>query len=119
MDTNLIAEILRQAAGGSSTSGMNLNLLLIGIAAIAPTLVALAAYLQAKAAKVMVESNEVTLEKVHTAVNSERTAMLDVIKKLREELSDVIRVAAIAKTEAVEKPMTEARIIELIRQNKT
>jgi len=38
---------------------------------------------------------------------------------LREELSDVIRVAAIAKTEAVEKPMTEARIIELIRQNKT
>lgn len=131
MDTNLIASILKEMAAQSSSSGsVNVNFLMIIVAAVAPTLVALAAYLQAKASKILSEDNAVTLEKVHTAVNSERTAMLEVIKNLRQEMSEMVKGNAVLhEREAAEQraailkaevppapPLTEARIIELIKQ---
>lgn len=99
MDTNLLQILVTQMANqgtkGSGDSGLS-TLVIAGIillAAVAPTLVSLAAYWQAKAAKISGEENKksvadtaVSMEKVHIAVNSERAAMLELVNNLRLEV---------------------------------
>lgn len=138
MDTNLIHILVTtmlanqnktQAAGGPD--GLS-NLLIAGLlllAAVAPTLVSLASYLQAKALKL--ESLEVksttaqtlgvvskldatsketavTLEKVHVAVNSERSATLALVGKLREEILGLVEDKA---TTAADQKGKDAAIV--------
>lgn len=93
MDTNLISQLLtalvqRQA----ETPGMPMSTML-WIAAIAPTLASIAAYISAKASKDEARASKDEakagrddIQKVHEAVNSERTAMVDEVKRLRDEI---------------------------------
>lgn len=99
MDTNLlqilVTQLANQSASGHGDNGLS-NLLVSGmilLAAIAPTLVSLAVYFQAKAAKLSSDDNKksaadaaVSIEKVHIAVNSERAALLEVVNNLRAEV---------------------------------
>jgi predicted nuclease with TOPRIM domain len=91
MDTNAISSILnalslRQDADNSTTWMIVTGMI---ISAIAPTLAGVAAYLSAKAAKLKSVEMQEEVVKIHTAVNSERTAMLAEVKALRDQILEI------------------------------
>lgn len=59
------------------------------LTAIAPTLAALTACLLAWATRVKTQEIAASVDKVHTAVNSERTAMLAELKQAKEEILEI------------------------------
>ena len=96
MDTNLVMLLLKVVAAQTAqpaTSTPSVMIFTMFFAAIAPTLAGVAAYLQARAAKVDTAATRksafdtaTSVEKVHVAVNSERTAMLAEVKALKDEI---------------------------------
>lgn len=99
MDTNIVAAVAAAIAAQQPVPAAPVNehtmLLIVGmiIAAVAPTLAAIAAYFSSRAAKSNTEETKKlatntaeTVEKVHTAVNSERTAMLTKLQNLSDEI---------------------------------
>ena len=113
------------------------SLAVIIIAAAAPTLAAFVAYLQAKASKIKSEENAQTLGEVKHSVNSERSEMMGLLKKQDLEIAALKELVATRlatqeekkrgeeKAVAVENAtvkagasMTEARVLELIKQTK-
>jgi len=98
MDTNLTLILIKALTDQKTSSphdGNQLIVLVIGmiIAAVAPTLAAIAAYYKARAseantAEIKKEAINTTesVKEIHIAVNSERSAMLMEVKNLRDEI---------------------------------
>lgn len=76
MDTNLVTAILTAKAQSNNT----MQIVVMIICALTPTLAAIAAWLQSKASNV--KSDE-----VKALVNGRETGMFDELKKLREEVT--------------------------------
>lgn len=95
MDTNTVNLLIQQLIQNRTGSDGKIPLLVIGmiIAAIAPTLAAVATYIQSRAAlantqksKEVAENTANEVGKIHVAVNSERSALLEEVRKLRDEI---------------------------------
>ena len=128
MDTNLISALVNALADKqvpASSSGVGSTVLIVMIlAALAPTLTSLVGLLQAKTNAALSEKNSQTLDKVHTAVNSERTEMIKEVKNLRAEVALLLQIRAVqaehklGEDKASSTALTEAKVLEMIKQNK-
>ena len=127
MDTNLLTVLVSALAdkqvshsGGVGSTG----LIIIVLAALAPTLTSLVGLIQAKTNAAISDKNSQTLDKVHTAVNSERTEMIKEVKNLRAEVALLLQIRAVqaehklGEDKASVTAVTEAKVLELIKQNK-
>ena len=127
MDTNLLAALVNALADKqvSNSAGMgSTGLIIIVLAALAPTLTSLVGLIQAKTNAAISDKNSQTLDKVHTAVNSERTEMMKEVKNLRAEVALLLQIRAVqaehklGEDKASATAITEAKVIEMIKQNK-
>lgn len=93
MDTNIIAIIAKLMA--DKNDGNQNTLLIVGmvLAAITPTLAAIASWIQSRAAMKNTEEAKKTatetatsVKEIHLSVNSERAAMLEQVRQLRDEI---------------------------------
>lgn len=78
MDTNAVAQLLElvKAMKGES-AGVTMTQLIIF--ALVPVIGSIAAWINSRATKL-------ATKQIHEAVNSERTAMIDTVKELRDEI---------------------------------
>lgn len=116
MDTNLVNVLitaLEKNRGGSEMSQIIVAGFIL-LAAVAPTLLGVLNYFQAKAAKM--ESGEAklsaaatakTVDEVHIAVNSEKTALLASLEALRLEVLSLSKDKAASNAHAQDRIKTE------------
>lgn len=97
MDTNLAKIVIDLLANQPPPSSSNNTVLIVTIicASLASTLTAVAAFIQSRASKTTAEKTSETVKEVHTAVNSERTAM---VQKLEDLTAEILRLHGDKKT---------------------
>lgn len=79
------------------------------LTAVAPTLAALTACLLTWANRIKTQEIATSVDKVHTAVNSERTLMLEELKKAKEELLNISTKFATLQEMDRERPRPRGR----------
>jgi len=110
MDTNLVT-MLVQALAKNTTPVQNttLDALEMILRFIGPLLTAVVLFIQARTAT--------SLEKVHVAVNSERSKMQEDLKNLRVEITQLVAAKAVSEEHA-RGEVTQARVVAAVVEGK-
>lgn len=123
MDTNLVAAVAAAIAAQphpAPATAQDNTLIIVGmiITAIMPTLAAIAAYFSSRAAKSNTEETKKmatntaeAVEKVHVAVNSERTAMLTTVQNLRDEILRISKDLSTSKEQQRGQELAAAKLV--------
>lgn len=119
MDTNSLRQLVDLAealrGGGAASSGVAIPIVWLIVAATAPTLAALAAWLNSRVTAAKAVETAATAEKIHQASNSERTAMIAEVKGLRDEILSLTKDKATLDEQRRLTSMPTAGIIALER----
>lgn len=111
MDSNIVSTLVALLASQKPAAGKtDLEVIGLIIVALMPTIAAVAAFLMARSAsgkadasKKSNEETAVSVEKIHVAVNSERTTALAEIKSLRDDILRISKELSEAKGQKQEK----------------
>lgn len=110
-----LADALRGSGGGVGASSNAIPIVWLIVAATAPTLAALAAWLNSRVTTAKAIETAATAEKIHQASNSERTAMLAKVEQLRDEILALTKDKATLDEQRRLTSMPTAGIIALER----